>query len=113
METGNPIFRGCATSKLSGSCAKLDVHDWLKDVNNTANTEDLVEIRFKNTRKDYFVNVNKLQFEVGDLVAVEGNPGHDIGMVSLTGDLVIKQMKRHKVTMVNGELRKVYRIAKR
>jgi hypothetical protein len=40
---------------------KLDVHDWLKDVNNTANTEDLVEIRFKNTRKDYFVNVNKLQ----------------------------------------------------
>lgn len=112
MTTGNPIFRGCASNKLSGSCAKLDVQDWLKDVQNTANVEDIVEIRFKNTRKDYYVNVNKLALEVGELVAVEGSPGHDIGMVSLTGDLVLRQMKRHKVTMVNGELRKVYRKAK-
>jgi cell fate regulator YaaT (PSP1 superfamily) len=49
---------------------------------------------------------------VGEMVAVEGNPGHDIGMVSLTGDLVLRQMKRHKVTLVNGEMRKVYRKAK-
>lgn len=112
MTTGNPIFRGCASNKLSGSCGKLDVQDWLKDVQNTANIEDIVEIRFKNTRKDYYVNVNKLALEVGELIAVEGSPGHDIGMVSLTGDLVLRQMKRHKVTMVNGELRKVYRKAK-
>ena len=112
MAIGNPIFRGCATSTLSGSCAKLDVHDWLSDLPTTLNTDDLVEIRFKNTRKDYYLNVNKLPLEVGELVAVEGNPGHDIGMVSLTGDLVLKQMKRHKVTLVNGEYRKVYRKAK-
>ncbi|HKK82581.1 MAG TPA: regulatory iron-sulfur-containing complex subunit RicT [Prolixibacteraceae bacterium] len=112
MTTGNPIFRGCASSKRSGSCAKLDVHDWLKDIQNTQNKDEIVEIRFKNTRKDYYRNVNKLPLEVGDLVAVEGNPGHDIGMVSVTGDLVLRQMKRHKVTLVNGELRKVYRKAK-
>ena len=112
MPTGNPIFRGCATSKMAGSCAKLDVFNWVNDINNTTNLEDVVEIRFKNTRKDYYRNVNQLKLEVGELVAVEGNPGHDIGMVSLTGDLVLKQMKRHKVTMVNGELRKIYRKAK-
>ncbi|MBN1769026.1 MAG: hypothetical protein JXR50_03200 [Prolixibacteraceae bacterium] len=112
MTTGNPIFRGCTTNKLSGSCAKLDVQNWLKDIPNTHNSEDIVEIRFKNTRKDYYANVNRLSLEVGELVAVEGNPGHDIGMVSLTGDLVLRQMKRHKVTTVNGELRKVYRKAK-
>ncbi|MDA3879105.1 MAG: regulatory iron-sulfur-containing complex subunit RicT [Prolixibacteraceae bacterium] len=112
MTTGNPIFRGCASNKLSGSCAKLDVQDWLEDISNTQNTEDIIEIRFKNTRKDYYSNVNRLNLEVGELVAVEGNPGHDIGMVSLTGDLVLRQMKRHKVTTINGELRKVYRKAK-
>ncbi len=112
MTTGNPIFRGCASSKKAGSCAKLDVQDWLKDIQNTQNKDEIVEIRFKNTRKDYYRNVNKLPLEVGDLVAVEGNPGHDIGMVSVTGDLVLRQMKRHKVTLVNGELRKVYRKAK-
>ncbi|MCF8361588.1 MAG: hypothetical protein K9G70_03105 [Prolixibacteraceae bacterium] len=112
METGNPIFRGCASSKRAGSCAKLDVHDWLKDIQNTQNQDEIVEIRFKNMRKDYYRNVNKLPLEVGDLVAVEGNPGHDIGMVSVTGDLVLRQMKRHKVTLINGELRKVYRKAK-
>lgn len=112
MTTGNPIFRGCSSHKLAGSCAKLDVQDWLKDIINTANTDEFVEIRFKNTRKDYYVNVNNLSLEVGELVAVEGNPGHDIGMVSLTGDLVLKQMKRHKVTLNNGEMRKVYRKVK-
>jgi cell fate regulator YaaT (PSP1 superfamily) len=112
MTTGNPIFRGCPTNKQSGTCAKLHVYDWLSDVPNTANPEEIVEIRFKNTRKDYYRNVNGLKLELGELVAVEASPGHDIGMVSLTGDLVIKQMKRHKVTMLNGELRKVYRKAK-
>src|SRR5690554_6689917 len=112
MTTGNPIFRGCSTHKFAGSCAKLDVYDWLKDIINTANPDEFVEIRFKNTRKDYYRNVNGLSLEVGELVAVEGNPGHDIGMVSLTGDLVLKQMKRHKVTLNNGEIRKVYRKVK-
>jgi cell fate regulator YaaT (PSP1 superfamily) len=112
MTTGNPLFRGCSSSSGAGTCAKLEVYDWLKDITNTINPEELVEIRFKNTRKDYYRNVNKLKLNVGDMVAVEGNPGHDIGMVSLRGDLVMRQMKRHKVTLVNGEMRKVYRIAK-
>lgn len=112
MTIGNPIFRGYSSSKLAGTCAKLEVYDWLKDIVNTVNPDELIEIRFKNTRKDYYRNVNQLRLNVGDLVAVEGNPGHDIGMVSLTGDLVLRQMKRHKVTLINGELRKVYRKVK-
>lgn len=112
MTTGNPIYRGCPSNKHAGSCAKLDAFNWLKDLQNSANPSEFVEVRFKNTRKDYYRNVNDLPLEVGELVAVESSPGHDIGMVSLTGDLVIKQMQRHKVTLVNGEMRKIYRKAK-
>jgi cell fate regulator YaaT (PSP1 superfamily) len=112
MNTLDKTARGCPTNDTVGSCAKLNVYDWLYDVKSTINTDDVVEIRFKNTRKDYFRNVNGLTLKAGDMVAVEASPGHDIGMVSLIGDLVIKQMKRHKVTMVDGELRKIYRIAK-
>jgi cell fate regulator YaaT (PSP1 superfamily) len=112
MDTGNQIYRGCPSNERAGTCAKLEVHNWLSDVENMLNPEELVEIRFKNTRKDYFRNVNQLKLEVGELVAVEANPGHDIGMVSMVGDLVRRQMKRHKVTLVNGEMRKVYRKAK-
>ncbi|MEI7523499.1 MAG: regulatory iron-sulfur-containing complex subunit RicT [Mariniphaga sp.] len=111
---GNPdkIARGCPANDRVGSCAKLNVYDWLFDVKNTANTDEIVEVRFKNTRKDYFRNVNGLVLKPGEMVAVEASPGHDIGMVSLVGDLVLKQMKRHKVTIVDGEMRKIYRIAK-
>ena len=112
MDTGNPIYRGCPTSEKAGTCAKLEVCNWLSDVDNMLNPDEFVEIRFKNTRKDYFRNVNQLKLEVGELVAVEASPGHDIGMVSMVGDLVSRQMKRHKVTLINGEMRKVYRKAK-
>lgn len=112
MNTLDKTARGCPTNDTVGSCAKLNVYDWLYDVKSTINTDDVVEIRFKNTRKDYFRNVNGLTLKAGDMVAVEASPGHDIGMVSLIGDLVLKQMKRHKVTLVDGELRKIYRIAK-
>ena len=107
----NLIERGCCRGN-GGTCSKLEVFDWLSDVINVANPDELVEVRFKNTRKDYFQNVNLLKLNPGDIVAVEANPGHDIGIVSLTGDLVLDQMKKHKVTLVNGELRKVYRKAK-
>lgn len=112
MNSQDKTARGCPTNDRVGSCAKLNVYDWLYDVKNTINTNDIVEIRFKNTRKDYYRNVNGLVLKPGDMVAVEASPGHDIGMVSLVGDLVIKQMKRHKATQVDGELRKIYRIAK-
>ncbi|QGY44606.1 hypothetical protein GM418_13320 [Maribellus comscasis] len=105
------IERGICSSDQCG-CAKLHVNDWLSDIKSTVPKQDIIEVRFKNTRKDYYINVNNLKLQVGDLVAVEANPGHDIGIISLTGELVFEQMKKHKVTLVNGELRKIYRKAK-
>jgi cell fate regulator YaaT (PSP1 superfamily) len=105
------IDRGCCM-KEGGSCCKLEVYDWLNDVEHMTDPEGIVEVRFKNTRKDYFRNINNLKLKAGDLVAVEANPGHDIGIVSLVGELVKLQMKKHKVTLINGEIRKVYRKAK-
>lgn len=111
MEDLDLIDRGYCNGH-GGTCSKLHVYDWLDDVINIANPIDLVEVRFKNTRKDYFRNNSNLQLHPGDIVAVESNPGHDIGIVTLTGDLVLQQMKKHKATLVNGELRKIYRKAK-
>ncbi|WP_167616603.1 PSP1 domain-containing protein [Maribellus sediminis] len=112
MPEVDTIDRGiCRSNKTC--CAKLEVTDWLSDIKSAIPHEDLVEVRFKNTRKDYFENVNNLNLKVGDLVAVEGNPGHDIGLISLMGELVTEQMKRHRVTLNNnGEYRKIYRHAK-
>ncbi len=91
------IERGICYTK-TGCCAKLHVTDWLKDIKSSVNNNDIIEVRFKNTRKDYYQNVNNLKLEVGDLVAVESSPGHDIGIISLMGELVAEQMKKHKVT---------------
>ncbi|MCK9411599.1 MAG: hypothetical protein M0Q53_04805 [Prolixibacteraceae bacterium] len=112
MNTILKTARGCSSSPQTRSCVKLNVYNWLSDVPNTLNPNEIIEIRFKNTRKDYFKNVNDLPLKPGDIVAVEASPGHDIGIVSLVGDLVLKQMKRHKPTFVDGELRKIYRLAK-
>lgn len=111
MSEVNTIERGICKSDVC--CAKLEVSDWLSDIKSALPHDDIVEIRFKNTRKDYYRNVNNLNLKTGDLVAVEGNPGHDIGIVSLMGELVELQMNRHRVTLNNnGEFRKVYRHAK-
>ncbi len=111
MENKELVDRGVCTSEW-GCCAKLHVTDWLNDIAGVIDSKNLTEVRFKNTRKDFFVNVNNLKLNSGDLVAVEANPGHDIGIVSLTGELVGRQMKKHKPTFVNGELRKIYRKAR-
>lgn len=111
MENVDTIERGVC-KKPWVHCAKLHTTDWMKDIVSTDDTEGIMEVRFKNTRKDYYRNVNNLKLEVGDLVAVEANPGHDIGIVSLSGPLVGYQMKKHKATTINGELRKIYRKAK-
>ncbi len=105
------IERGYCKTK-TGCCAKLHVTDWLGDIKLPVELNNIVEIRFKNTRKDYYENVNNLNLKVGDLVAVESSPGHDIGIVSLMGPLVEEQMKKHKPTIYNGEFRKIYRVAK-
>ncbi len=111
MDNLRLIDRGVCSPKV-GCCGKLNVHNWLSDVVNVANPLEIVEVRFKNTRKDYYRNVNELNLLPGDIIAVEASPGHDIGMVSLTGDLVLEQLRKHKPTMVNGDFRKVYRKAK-
>jgi len=111
MDDFNLVDRGYC-GKRGGTCSKLHVYDWLNDVINIANPTDLVEVRFKNTRKDFFRNSANLKLDRGDIVAVEANPGHDIGIVTMTGDLVYEQMKKYKVTLVNGDVRKIYRKAK-
>lgn len=111
MQEVDTTERGICKTK-SGCCAKLHVTDWLNDIKTAIQSDDIVEVRFKNTRKDYYRNVNNLKLEIGDLIAVEGSPGHDIGVISVMGELVFEQMKRHKVTFNNGEFRKVYRKAK-
>ena len=91
---------------------KLDSFNWLKDLPENVNDNEIVEIRFKNTRKGFYRNVNELRLEIGDVVAVEASPGHDIGRVSMVGRLVIEQMKKLKVIPSSEDMKKVYRKAK-
>lgn len=91
---------------------KLDTFDWLCDIPESQAATDLVEVTFKNTRKGYFRNTNDLKLEKGDIVAVESNPGHDIGTVSLTGQLVLLQMRKNHVDPARVEIRRVYRKAR-
>lgn len=98
--------------KYKPGCNKLDSFNWLKDMPVKAGTDDIVEIRFKNTRKGFYRNVNDLRLEIGDVVAVEASPGHDIGRVSMTGNLVREQMKKLKIHPSSEDLKKVYRKAK-
>lgn len=98
--------------KYSGGCFKLNVYDWLNDVPETEISGDLVEVRFKNTRKGFYRNTNRLRLMIGDIVAVEASPGHDIGIVSLTGELVLHQMKKSNTPVESDDLKKIYRKAK-
>ncbi len=91
---------------------KLDSFNWLKDIPESPVENDIVEIRFKNTRKGFFRNVNSIRLEIGDLVAVEASPGHDIGRVSMTGYLIDEQLKKLKVLPAPDDMKKVYRKAK-
>ncbi|MFI3302197.1 MAG: PSP1 domain-containing protein, partial [Rikenellaceae bacterium] len=92
-------------------CYKLHETDWLEEFPENE-PSDIFEIRFKNTRRSYYRNVNNLPLKRGDIVAVEASPGHDIGVVSLTGDMVARQMRRVGFTPQNGEYKKIYRKAK-
>ncbi|MBQ2414020.1 MAG: hypothetical protein II315_03755 [Rikenellaceae bacterium] len=111
--------RGCSfcncTSECSATphegCYKLHSSDWLEQFPNNL-PDDIVEVRFKNTRRSFYRNVNNLPLKRGDIVAVEASPGHDIGIVSLTGDMVARQMFRIGFTPMGGEFKKIYRKAK-
>ncbi len=91
---------------------KLNEFNWLADIPFDERHNEVIEVRFKNTRKGFYRNINRLHLEVDDLVAVEASPGHDIGYVSMTGYLVNQQLGKLKIRPVIDELKKVYRKAR-
>jgi len=93
-------------------CNKLDSFNWLKDIPLVPVDNEIIEVRFKNTRKGFYRNVNNLRLEIGDLVAVEASPGHDIGRVSMLGPLINERLKKLKIQVTADEMKKVYRKAK-
>jgi cell fate regulator YaaT (PSP1 superfamily) len=120
------IARGCCSRKqleitndntdrleyYFGSCGKLDSFNWFRELTDDFDIPDIVEIRFKNTRKEIYRNVNGLRLKRGDFVAVEASPGHDIGIITLAGEIVEKQLTKTKFDPRIDELKKVYRKAK-
>ncbi|HOH24611.1 MAG TPA: regulatory iron-sulfur-containing complex subunit RicT [Bacteroidales bacterium] len=100
--------KACGCNKIK----KLNTFDWLCDLSEAQASTDYVEVQFKNTRKGYYLNSNKIPLQKGDLVAVESSPGHDIGEVSLTGHLVLKQMKKINYRFDQQEVRRIYRKAR-
>ncbi len=107
---GTKSSNGCDSVDTCGNSYKLSVFDWLSNINNPSQSQtDFVEVRFKNDRKFFYKNVNKLPLHMGSVITVESSPGHDIGVVSLTGELVKIQMKKKHVSEDNPL--KIYRLA--
>lgn len=104
--SGTLSYEGC-----SRPTNKLNTYDWLAGVPGNQEGNDMIEVQFKNTRKGYYKNSNGLDLKKGDVVAVEASPGHDIGVVTLTGRLVELQMKKCNSKHLT-EIKRVYRIAK-
>ena len=103
--------RGLCHRAVGRQDKQLNTYDWLADVPGNAESTDLVEVQFKHTRKGYYHNVNNLDLKKGDIVAVEANPGHDIGVVTLTGRLVKLQIKKANLKSAD-DIRRIYRIAR-
>ena len=117
--TENGVPKGC---KSNGNCGtgtcgsgsnKLAVFDWLSNMTLPSGQQrfNIFEVRFKNGRKHFYKNPDNLSITMGDIVAVEGAPGHDIGTVSLAGELVKVQMKKRKITEDHEDVKKIYRKA--
>jgi len=106
---------GCKSNGAcaSGSCDKMNVFDWLSNMSlpNGQKPFDIAEVRFKNGRKGYYRNSKELQICIGEVIAVETSPGHDIGVVSLTGELVKVQMRKKRISQTGEEIKQVYRKA--
>ena len=107
--------KGCKNNGTCGTdgCNKLSVFDWLSNMSLPQGMEPygFVEVRFKNGRKHFYKNTENLSLSMGDVVATEAAPGHDVGVVALTGELVRVQMKKKKVRPDSSEVLKVYRKA--
>jgi cell fate regulator YaaT (PSP1 superfamily) len=120
----NPFFtRGCCVvpklyqkndKVFQHNCSKFDTHDWLNDLPLPEGFKviDIVEVQFKNNRKDFFRLPPDLTVEVGDMIAVEASPGHDIGIVSLVGEIIRFQLHKRKLDIRSPEIKKVYRKAR-
>ena len=107
----NGCDRGLCCKAVGRQDRQLNTYDWLADVPGNAESTDLVEVQFKNTRKGYYHNVNNLDLKKGDIVAVEANPGHDVGVVTLTGRLVKLQIKKANLKS-QDDIKRIYRLAK-
>ena len=109
--TTSGVPKGCGSggSCSAGGCNKLNVFDWLANMALPAGQKpfDIVEVRFKNSRKEFYRNVNDLPLFQGEIVAVEAGSGHDIGVVSLTGELVKHQMKNRGIAADSPEIKKL------
>ena len=103
--------RGLCHQAVGRQDRQLNTYDWLADVPGNADDTDLVEVQFKHTRKGYYHNVNNLPLKKGDIVAVEASPGHDIGVVTLTGRLVKLQIKKANLKSAD-DIKRVYRLAR-
>lgn len=112
-DNGQP--KGCKNNGTCGTdgCNKLTVFDWLSNMQLPANMEpfNAVEVRFKNGRKEFFQNPENITLSISDVIATEASPGHDIGIVTLTGELVRVQMKKKKIPLKVEALPKIYRKA--
>lgn len=125
--SGCSTGRGCSTASGSlpggcrnngscgtGGCNKLSVFDWLANMELPGGQKpfEFAEVRFKNSRKEFYKNPEGLELFTGDVVAVEASPGHDVGVISLSGELVRLQMKKKSVSFDSKEIKKIYRKAK-
>ena len=104
--SGHLCCKGCGRQDK-----QLNTYDWMADIPGNADEQDMVEVQFKNTRKGFYKNSNKLKLVKGDIVAVEASPGHEIGVVTLTGRLVTLQMKKANLKP-DVEIKRIYRKAK-
>lgn len=107
--------KGCKNNGTcsSGGCDKLEVYDWLANIALPAGQQpyDIVEVRFKNSRKSFYRNASQLALYAGDIVIVETSPGYDVGVVSVTGELARIQVKKKSPNLKPLEIRKILRIA--
>ena len=96
---------------MQQGCCKLSTHNWLEGIP-TEDAEQIYEVRFKNTRKAFFKNTIGTPLHTGDIVAVEALSGHDIGIISMEGPMVFRQIKRREIHPDNYVFRKIYRKAR-
>lgn len=111
FEVGGCMDRGLCKNAVGKQDRQLNTYDWLADIPGNTDITDLVEVQFKHTRKGYYHNVNNLELKKGDIVAVEASPGHDIGVVTLTGKLVKKLILKANIKSAD-DIKRIYRIAR-